>query len=58
MLFLQIRQVAGGDLEAVGNLGAGEEAVGNLGAGEEAVSHAPPPLPVARRRWPYEGMTG
>jgi len=27
MLFLQICQVTGGDLEAVGNLGAGEKAV-------------------------------
>jgi hypothetical protein len=27
MLFLQIRQVTGGDLEAVGNLGAREKAV-------------------------------
>jgi len=40
MLFLQIRQVAGSDLEAVGD----------LGAGKEAVSHVQPPLPVARRR--------
>jgi hypothetical protein len=46
MLFLQICQVTGGDLETVGN----------LGAGEEAISHAPPPMPVARRRWPCEGM--
>jgi hypothetical protein len=48
MLFLQIRQVAGSDLEAVGD----------LGAGKEAVSHVQQPLPVARRRWPCEGMTG
>jgi hypothetical protein len=29
MLFLQICQVTGGDLEAVGNLGAGQKAVGH-----------------------------
>jgi hypothetical protein len=41
MLFLQICQVTGGDLEAVGDLGAGKEAVSH-GAAPDCNAHKVP----------------